>query len=418
MVREMKHTEIGDIPVDWELQTFEETFRVLSNNTLSRENLNNRGGVVRNIHYGDILTKFPEVLNCREEDIPYINDLSLLTSSTQLLQDGDIVIADTAEDDTVGKVTEVQNIGNSKLVAGLHTIPCRVKKGDFAPGWLGYYLNSNLFHNQILPFVTGIKVSSVSKSAIAETMILIPPREEQEKIVESLQDSELLIKKLKKLVLKKQEIKNTLLHQLMTGERRIDGFVDGWERIKLKMMFSEFIVPMRDKPKNLTGNIPWCRIEDFDGKYLVKSKSGQGVNKVTIEEMNLKVFPVGTLLVSCSANLGRCAIVRKELITDQTFIGLVPNSKADVEFFYYRMCFEEKVLNAMATGTTITYLSREQFEDYELLIPTDKKEQHAIAQLLSDFDGEIEKEKSKLQKHKLLKEGMMNDLLTGKVRLV
>lgn len=414
----MKHTEIGDIPVDWELQTFEETFRVLSNNTLSRENLNNRGGVVRNIHYGDILTKFPEVLNCREEDIPYINDLSLLTSSTQLLQDGDIVIADTAEDDTVGKVTEVQNIGNSKLVAGLHTIPCRVKKGDFAPGWLGYYLNSNLFHNQILPFVTGIKVSSVSKSAIAETMILIPPREEQEKIVESLQDSELLIKKLKKLVLKKQEIKNTLLHQLMTGERRIDGFVDGWERIKLKMMFSEFIVPMRDKPKNLTGNIPWCRIEDFDGKYLVKSKSGQGVNKVTIEEMNLKVFPVGTLLVSCSANLGRCAIVRKELITNQTFIGLVPNSKADVEFFYYRMCFEEKVLNAMATGTTITYLSREQFEDYELLIPTDKKEQHAIAQLLSDFDGEIEKEKSKLQKHKLLKEGMMNDLLTGKVRLV
>lgn len=418
MVREMKHTEIGDIPVDWELQTFEETFRVLSNNTLSRENLNNRGGVVRNIHYGDILTKFPEVLDCREEDIPYVNDLSLLTSSTQLLQDGDIVIADTAEDDTVGKVTEVQNIGNSKLVAGLHTIPCRVKKGDFAPGWLGYYLNSNLFHNQILPFVTGIKVSSVSKSAIAETMILIPPREEQEKIVESLQDSEFLIKKLKKLVLKKQEIKNTLLHQLMTGERRIDGFVDGWERIKLKMMFSEFIVPMRDKPKNLTGNIPWCRIEDFDGKYLVKSKSGQGVNKVTIEEMNLKVFPVGTLLVSCSANLGRCAIVGNELITNQTFIGLVPNSKADVEFFYYRMCFEEKVLNAMATGTTITYLSREQFEEYELLIPTNKKEQHAIAQLLSDFDGEIEKEKSKLQKHKLLKEGMMNDLLTGKVRLV
>lgn len=56
MVRELKHTEIGDIPVDWELQTFDETFRVISNNTLSRENLNNRGGAVRNIHYGDILT--------------------------------------------------------------------------------------------------------------------------------------------------------------------------------------------------------------------------------------------------------------------------------------------------------------------------------------------------------------------------
>lgn len=87
MVRELKHTEIGDIPVDWELQTFDETFRVISNNTLSRENLNNRGGAVRNIHYGDILTKFPEVLDCSEDEIPFVNDLSLLSSSTQLLQD-------------------------------------------------------------------------------------------------------------------------------------------------------------------------------------------------------------------------------------------------------------------------------------------------------------------------------------------
>ena len=84
MGRRMKHTDIGDIPADWKLQTFEETFRVLPNNTLSRENLNNKGGAVRNIHYGDILTKFPEVLKCNEEDIPYLNDLSLITANTQL----------------------------------------------------------------------------------------------------------------------------------------------------------------------------------------------------------------------------------------------------------------------------------------------------------------------------------------------
>lgn len=182
MVREMKHTEIGDIPANWELQSFEETFRVLSNNTLSRDNLNIRGGAVRNIHYGDILTKFSEVLDCTEEEIPYVNDLSLLTASTQLLQDGDIIIADTAEDETVGKVTEVQNLGNRKLVAGLHTIPCRVKKGNFVPGWLGYYMNSNLFHDQVIPFITGIKVSSISKGAIAETLIVVPPLNEQKRI--------------------------------------------------------------------------------------------------------------------------------------------------------------------------------------------------------------------------------------------
>lgn len=418
MVRELKHTEIGDIPVDWEIQTFEETFKILSNNTLSRENLNNRGGAVRNIHYGDILTQFSELLKCNEEEIPYINDLSLLSSSTQLLQDGDLIIADTAEDETVGKATEVQGLGDGKLVAGLHTIPCRVKKGDFAPGWLGYYMNSHMYHDQIIPFITGIKVSSISKSAIAETFILVPPKKEQEAIVKSLQDIDSLIRKLELLVEKKCEIKGTLLQELMTCKRRVEGYRSNWKQIKLKEMFSDFIVPMRDKPKNLNGIIPWCRIEDFNGKYLTKSKSNQGVSQATIEEMNLKVFPVGTLLVSCSANLGRCAIVGAELITNQTFIGMVPNSKADVEFFYYRMCFEEKTLNAMATGTTITYLSREQFEEYELFVPSEKAEQEAISKFLSDFDLELKSIKEKLEKYEMIKSGIMSDLLAGKIRLV
>lgn len=239
MVRELKHTEIGDIPVDWELQTFDETFRVISNNTLSRENLNNRGGAVRNIHYGDILTKFPEVLDCSEDEIPFVNDLSLLSSSTQLLQDGDVVIADTAEDETVGKVTEVQNLGDSKLVAGLHTIPCRVKKGDFAPGWLGYYMNSDLFHNQILPYITGIKVSSISKGAISETLILVPPFDEQEKIVQSLNKIQLLMTAETKVVNKIKLVKNGCLSKMFpqkddtVPEMRLPGLTEAWEQRKL-----------------------------------------------------------------------------------------------------------------------------------------------------------------------------------------
>lgn len=239
MVRKLKHTEIGDIPVDWELQTFDETFRVMSNNTLSRENLNNRGGAVRNIHYGDILTKFPEVLDCSEDEIPFVNDLSLLSSSTQLLQDGDIVVADTAEDETVGKVIEVQNLGDSKLVAGLHTIPCRVKKGDFAPGWLGYYMNSDLFHNQILPYITGIKVSSISKGAISETLILVPPFDEQEKIVQSLNKIQLLMTAETKVVNKIKLVKNGCLSKMFpqkddtVPEIRLPGFTEAWEQRKL-----------------------------------------------------------------------------------------------------------------------------------------------------------------------------------------
>ena len=246
MGRRMKHTDIGDIPVDWKLQTFEETFRVLSNNTLSRENLNNKGGAVRNIHYGDILTKFPEVLKCNEEDIPYLNDLSLITANTQLLQDGDVVIADTAEDDTVGKTIEVQNLGNGKLVAGLHTIPCRVKKGDFAPGWLGYYMNSNIYHDQIIPFITGIKVSSISKGAIAETIILIPPVEEQKRIIETLFQIDKLITQEKIVSGKIIDFKAGCLSKMFPKndkkqpEMRYLEFSDDWEQRKLGDMCDEF----------------------------------------------------------------------------------------------------------------------------------------------------------------------------------
>ena len=279
MVNKVRHTELGDIPVDWKIQTFEETFRMLSNNTLSRDNLNNRGGVVRNIHYGDILTVFPEVLNCRTEEIPYINNLNLLTASTQLLQDGDVVIADTAEDDTVGKVTEIQNLEENKLVAGLHTIPCRVKKGDFVPGWLGYYMNSHMYHNQILPFITGTKVSSISKSAIAGTLILVPPIEIQRSIVAVLSKVDELTRNERLTVDKLEAFKTAQLQAMFPRndadipEVRFPEFTDSWEQRKLNDVV-EFLDTMR-KPlegaKRIPGPYPYygaSGIVDYVDGYL------------------------------------------------------------------------------------------------------------------------------------------------------
>lgn len=221
MGREMKHTEIGDIPADWEVQVFEETFRVLTNNTLSRADLNDSEGTIRNIHYGDILTRYSEVLDCENVDIPFLNSSSLLSATAMLLHDGDVVLVDTAEDETVGKATEIYGLGNKKLVSGLHTIPCRVKKGKFVPRWLGYYMNSHIYHNQVLPYITGIKVSSISKSAIAQTLILIPPVPEQEKIVTALSETDSLIDNFEKLMEKEKKIKQGMMSELLTGKIRL-----------------------------------------------------------------------------------------------------------------------------------------------------------------------------------------------------
>lgn len=263
MVNGMKHTEIGDIPENWQVQTFEETFKVLPNNTLPRADLNNRGGSVRNVHYGDILVRFPEVLDCKTEDIPYLNDTALITANAQFLQDGDVLLADTAEDEAVGKATEIYGLGDGKMVAGLHTIPCRVKKGDFAPKWLGYYMNSHAYHNQIMPYVTGIKVSSISKSAIAETLVLVPPKQEQEAIVAALSDIDTLIANLEKMVAKYQMI--ILLKQLyaMFDKHRmidlIENFVVFDKGIKKVCRYNQYYGIKRTQRRivNGKGGIIW-----------------------------------------------------------------------------------------------------------------------------------------------------------------
>ena len=145
-----KQTEIGVIPEDWDLILFEDCFSVLSNNTLSRAELNYNGGELQNIHYGDILVKFSAVTDCGAERLPYVNAELVKKVSKGFLRDGDIVIADTAEDNTVGKATEVVADNGNKVLSGLHTIPCRAKDDKmFVPMWLGYFINHNTYHNQL-----------------------------------------------------------------------------------------------------------------------------------------------------------------------------------------------------------------------------------------------------------------------------
>lgn len=441
MVRELKHTEIGDIPVDWELQTFDETFRVISNNTLSRENLNNCGGAVRNIHYGDILTKFPEVLDCNEEEIPYINELSLLSSSTQLLQDGDIVVADTAEDETVGKVIEVQNLGDSKLVAGLHTIPCRVKKGDFAPGWLGYYMNSDLFHNQILPYITGIKVSSISKGAISETLILVPPFDEQKKIVQSLNKIQLLMTAETKVVNKIKLVKNGCLSKMFpqkddtVPEMRLPGFTEAWEQRKLGELVKEGILeapldgnhgekhPTSDE--YVDSGIPFLMASDIHNGE-VNIYSCKHITKERAERLDKGFARNGDVLLTHKATIGETAILSNlmteyAMLTPQvTYYRIKNEERLNREYLYsfFNSLDFQTELKTKAAQSTRPYIGITAQQNLKIILPAEIDEQRKIGLYFRNLDHLITLYQCKCDKYSNIKKGMMSDLLTGKIRLV
>lgn len=428
-----KQTEIGVMPESWDTITFEDCFSILSNNTLSRAELNYSGGEVRDIHYGDILVKYPAVLDCSTEVLPYINKENAPKASKGFLHDGDLIMADTAEDVIVGKSTEVIGVGDSKVVSGLHTIPCRPRNAEmFAPKWLGYFINHCTYHDQLIPYITGIKVSSVSKSAISATVIAVPPKPEQEVIAEALSDIDTLIVNLEKLIAKKKAIKQGAMQELLTGKRRLPGFEGEWDTWRFGDIFA--ILPnnaftraeMSDSGvvKNIhygdiltkyheyisaeSNQIPYIAssvdLGRFSDKCLVKS--GDIIIADTAEDETvgkaLEVIMVSGLMLSGQHTM----LCRPQIPFAERFLGYYLNAT----------CYHEQLIPYI-TGTKVSSISKANIMQTVLRVPP-IEEQVTIADILTDMDSEIAKLEENLAKYRLVKQGMMSELLTGRIRLL
>lgn len=413
----MKKTEIGMIPEDWDVQRFSDTFRILNNNTYSRAELNYASGQFRNIHYGDVLILFPEVLDCIREDVPYINDEVRISGSAQPLQDGDVVMADTAEDETVGKVTEVTNTSDKPVMAGLHTIPCRVKFGEFVPKWLGYYMNSHLYHDQLLPYIHGTKVSSVSKGSLGDTVIIVPKAPEQKRIVDALSDVDALIVDLQKLIRKKKDILQGAMQMLVTGKKRLPGYYADFEHFTIgelgslakmsinpcqepKTIFDEYSMPAFDdgaKPQQMLGEL------------MLSSRIKLTPNTLLFNKLNVRQRRVW-LVKDCSNN----SVCSSEFLPYKS-------EKIDLSFLKQLLLTDKvtKDFEDMSSGTSNSQqrITPSDFLKYEISIPS-LEEQRKIALILFDMDTEIQRLEEKLSKYQKVKQGMMEELLTGKVRLM
>ena len=156
-----------------------------------------------------------------------------------------------------------------------------------------------------------------------------------------------------------------------------------WKWVRIGNVINEVIVPQRDKPP-FSGDIPWCRIEDRDGYYLNGTKSGQYVSKETVEEMNLRVCPVGTVLSACSgASIGTILITTVECCTNQTFNGLVCNSKLYNWYLFWYLKSVISKLKGMGTGSAMAYVSQDKIRNMIIPLPP-YEEQIRIADTISE----------------------------------
>ena len=170
----------------WEQRKLGDDFAFLRNNTLSRADLSDSEGSALDVHYGDLLVRFGSILDLGRETLPHIADDGIAAKLTcDRLRDGDIVVADTAEDPSAGKCSELRGVGGSTVFSGLHTMPLRPLR-EYAPLYLGHYLNAPVFRKQLAPLMQGIKVISVSRTAMSGAIMSVPSVEEQDKIAELL----------------------------------------------------------------------------------------------------------------------------------------------------------------------------------------------------------------------------------------
>ncbi|WP_238750595.1 restriction endonuclease subunit S [Neolewinella maritima] len=181
----MQRVFSGESVGEWERVTIDEVYGFFSTNSLSRAQLNYEAGDRKNIHYGDIHTKFSHHLNASRTEIPFINNEVIAKGAAykQTVRVGDVLLADASEDvSDIGKATEVVDAGTVPLYAGLHTIHGRPKPNKIALGYSSLLLQSPQFRKQVSKIAQGAKVLGISPTSIKRIKLPLPSLPEQRRI--------------------------------------------------------------------------------------------------------------------------------------------------------------------------------------------------------------------------------------------
>ncbi len=211
--------KFGKVPVGWEVKRVDVLLDFYPTASYSRSMLSDNGDC-KYVHYGDIHTRFNTFLDISKESLPYIN--KDMVKKFVYLENGDIIISDTSEDyEGVGKLVEIVNLGDSKVISGLHTLLLRPKTGDLINGFKGYLFNEERVRLEFLKYVTGIKVYSISKNSLANVLLPIPTKQEQESIKNKLDAVNNDISSSKTKIIKLEQLKKSLMQNLLTGKVRV-----------------------------------------------------------------------------------------------------------------------------------------------------------------------------------------------------
>ncbi|WP_404979248.1 restriction endonuclease subunit S [Bifidobacterium longum] len=378
----------------WEQRKFGDCFEFLKSNTLSRAGLNGENGTARNVHYGDILIKFGDCLDGERSDLPFITDDTVLPKfAGSILREGDVIFADTAEDEAAGKCVELRKLPKEPTISGLHTIPAR-PRFFFGTGYLGHYLNSDAYHRQLLPLMQGIKVISVSKAALQDTQVRFPGLSEQAAIGAALSEIDNLItlhqRKYDKLVI----LKKSMLEKMFpkdgesVPEIRFAGFTDPWEQRK----FSEIVdvCSGRDYKHLDEGPIPVYGT----GGYMTSVSEALSHNRDAIG-------------IGRKGTIDKPYLLKAPFWTVDTLFYAIPKSDINLEF---ALCsFLNVDWKSKDESTGLPSLSKESINETVLSVPNVVEQNH-LGNFFADLDRLITLHQRKLELLQNIKKSLLDKM--------
>ena len=262
-------------------------------------------------------------------------------------------------------------------------------------------------------------VSRLYNNNLRNSCIAIPPLPEQKAIAEALSDVDALLAAITKLIEKKRAIKQGAMQQLLTGQKRLAGFTGKW--VEKRLGDCGYWIgggtPSTRISQYWNGSIPWISSSDIVEGDVRKVQYSRFITQEAVKNSATAICPIGTIHIVARVGVGKIAVATRDTCTSQDYTNLVLE-KNDVWFFAYLVSRTMMALKEETQGTSIKGLSLEDLKKIVIKVPPFLAEQKAIAAVLTDMDAEIMALEAKLSKYESIKQGMMQELLTGKTRLV
>lgn len=414
-----KKTEVGVIPMEWDVKTLfdlaerkKELFD--DGDWIESEHITSAG--VRLIQTGNI-----GIGSFVEKDVKkYIYEESFTSLRCKQLQKGDLLVCRLA--DPAGRACVLPDIGEVRVVTSVDVTIFRPPPHTADRVFLSNLFSTPEWFRAVGDRSGGTTHKRIARGALGRIAIKLPPLPEQRAIAKALSDADALIESLEQLLAKKRQIKQGAMQELLTGKKRLPGFTGEWEVRRLDALASirSGGTPSTLQAKFWGGEVPWCTPTDITAlagsKYL--RETSRTITQEGLRSSSAELVPAGSIVMTTRATIGECAINTIPVATNQGFKNFVPFANVDVEFLYYLLMTQTQAFISLCGGSTFLEISKTQLAAFEVVLPATKEEQAAIATILSNMDTELATLQTKLIKARQLKQGMMQDLMTGRIRLV